>query len=157
MRRNRYLFIVGMALFIALTAFVASAGAKPGTLVGLRIGYYTDAEKVFLGGELLTPVARSIYFNPNVEYVLADNFTYMTFNGDFHYDFPSRHPSFVWVGAGLAASYVNPDGPADGSTDVGLNLLAGVGLSHGPTIPYFQGKVILSDNTEFVIGFGVRF
>ena len=74
MRRNRYLLIIGMVLFIALTGFVASAAAKSGTVVGLRIGCYTDAEKAFLGGELLTPMARFIYFNPNVEYVFADNF-----------------------------------------------------------------------------------
>lgn len=157
MRRNRYLFFFGMVLFIALAGLVASAGAKSGTTVGLRIGYYTDAEKAFLGGEFLTPIARSIYFNPNVEYVFADNVTYMTFNGDFHYDFPSRNPSFVWLGAGIAGIYVNPDGPPDGETDVRLNVLAGVGLSRGPVIPYFQGKLIFSDNAEFVLGFGLRF
>jgi len=157
MRRNRYLFIFGMVLFIALTGFVTSAVAKSGTVVGLRIGYYTDAEKAFLGGEILTPIARSIYFNPNVEYVFADHVTFMTFNGDFHYDFPSRNPSFFWLGAGIAGVYVNPEGPPDGETKVRLNLLAGVGLSRGSVIPYFQGKVILSDNAEFVVGFGLRF
>jgi hypothetical protein len=157
MRRNRYLFIVGAALFIALVSFVTSAEAKSAIKVGPRVGYYIDAGKLFLGGDLLMPIANSIYFNPNVEYVLADGFTYMTFNADFHYDFPSRKPSFVWLGAGVGGLYVNPEGPADGTTDLGLNLLAGVGLSRGPTIPYLQGKVILSDNTEFVIGFGLRF
>lgn len=157
MRRNLYLFIFGMVLFIALAGLVPSAEAKSGTTVGLRIGYYSDAEKAFIGGEFLMPVAKSIYFNPNVEYVFADNLTYMTFNGDFHYDFPSRNPSFFWLGAGLAGIYLNPDGPIDGETEVRLNLLAGVGLNRGPVIPYIQGKVILADNAEFVIGFGLRF
>lgn len=157
MRRNRYLFIFGLVLFIALDGFVAPAGAQPGLTRGLRIGYYSDAERAFIGGEFLTPIARSIYFNPNVEYVFADKATYMTFNGDFHYDFASRKPSFFWLGAGLAGIYLNPEGPIDGETNVRLNLLAGVGLSRGPVIPYFQGKMILSDNAEFVIGFGLRF
>ena len=155
MGRSRFLRIVGMALFIAIVGFVVSADAQ--IKVGPRIGYYFDAEKLFLGGDLLTPIAKSIYFNPNVEYVFADNATYMTFNADFHYDFPSQTPRFVWLGAGLAGLYLNPDGPTEGDNDLGLNLLAGVGLGHGTVIPYFQGKAILSNNTEFVIGFGVRF
>jgi hypothetical protein len=40
----------------------------------------------------------------------------------------------------------------------GLNLLAGVGFWPRQTVrPYVQGKVILSNNTEAVLGFGVRF
>ncbi len=46
----------------------------------------------------------------------------------------------------------------DSQTDVGLNLLAGIGFwKRGAVRPYVQGKVTISDNTEASIGFGVRF
>ncbi|HUG52750.1 MAG TPA: hypothetical protein VMR21_04090, partial [Vicinamibacteria bacterium] len=51
---------------------------------------------------------------------------------------------------------VNPEGPADGDTDFGLNLLAGLGARRGRVIPYAQAKVILKDSSEFVIAVGIR-
>lgn len=38
----------------------------------------------------------------DVEYIFGDGRTYLTFNMDFHYDFPSHRRTFVWVGAGGA-------------------------------------------------------
>ena len=48
----------------------------------------------------------------------------------------------------------DPDDKCEGSddTEVGLNVLGGVGFSkRGPIRPYVQGKVILADNTEAAI------
>jgi len=146
-----------IAAFITLFGCVATAHAQPSTKAGLRIGFYTDAGKPFVGGELLTRLAPFTYFNPNLEYVFTDAGAFMTFNADFHYDLPSRNHHFVWIGGGIGGIYVNPEGPADGNTDLAVNLLTGVGLSRGPVIPFLQGKVILSDDTEFVIAFGMRF
>ena len=125
-------------------------------LFGARFGYYASSDHPFLGAEVLLPVSRSIEFNPNLEYVFADGLTYMTFNADFHYDFPSRRRSFVWVGAGLGLAYVDPDGGSS-NTDVAANFLAGLGLSRGPVIPYFQFKLIAKGDTEAVFAFGLRF
>ena len=73
-------------------------------------------------------MAPRIYFNPNFEYVLVgDGLNYMTINGDFHYDFPTRGSTFVWAGAGLGLVRVDPDGPDNSDTDPALNLFAGVG------------------------------
>lgn len=124
---------------------------------GVRFGYYTDAEEPFAGIEFLAPVAHRIWFNPNAEYVFGDGRTYMTFNADFHYDFPSQRRAFFWLGAGLGLIYVNPDGPASSDTDVAFNALAGVGLSRGPVIPYIQFKLIAKSGTEAVVAFGLRF
>lgn len=43
----------------------SSADAQ--TLVGGRIGAYLDREDLFIGGEVLTPIEGSFYFNPNVK------------------------------------------------------------------------------------------
>jgi hypothetical protein len=140
-----------------LSGLSVPASADEDTLFGVRGGYYTEAEGAFLGAELLFRVVPSVYFNPNFEYVFADNADYYTANADFHYDFPTRGRAFVWAGAGLALVHIDPDGRVDGHTDAAANFLLGVGLSRGPTIPYFQAKVIAKDDTEFALAFGLRF
>ena len=138
-----------------LLAVPAAAQADP--RFGVRFGYYTEAEAPFLGAEMLFRVVPEIYFNPNVEAVFVDDGHYFTINGDFHYDFLSGRRTFAWLGAGLAVINTDPEGSAEGNTDVGLNLLAGIGTRRGRVIPYAQAKVILKSDTEFAIGVGLRF
>jgi len=125
--------------------------------VGIRGGFYTEAEEPFVGAELLVKLAPRFYFNPNVEYVFVDRAKYFTSNADFHYDFHLHNRSFAWLGAGLAVVTFNPNGPNNTSNDVAANFLAGVGVRTGSLIPYFQAKLIAKDDTEFVLGFGLRF
>lgn len=159
MRVSRQLLLPVLLTLVttALALVPEKASADDRTLFGVRLGYYTDAQDPFAGVEVLVPLAHRVYANPNVEYIFGDGRTYMTFNMDFHYDFPSHRRAFFWVGAGLGVLYVNPDGPAPSNTDVGANFLAGVGLSRGPVVPYFQLKLIASGNTEVALAFGLRF
>lgn len=158
MRVSRQLLLpVLLTLVTTALALVPEKASAEDTLFGVRLGYYTDAQDPFAGVEVLVPLAHRIYINPNVEYIFGDGRTYMTFNLDFHYDFPSQRRAFFWLGAGLGLLYVNPDGPTPSDTDVGANFLAGVGLSRGSVIPYFQLKVIASGNTEVALAFGLRF
>jgi len=143
------------AILSALAALVPAASAHADR-VGVRAGLYTDLNKPFVGVELLSGLSPRVYFNPNVEYVFIDHLTYLTFNGDFHYDFHSHRRTFAWVGGGLAVIYQNPEGPADGSTDVGANFIFGIGFK-GDVIPYFQAKLIAKENTELAVAFGLRF
>jgi hypothetical protein len=131
---------------------------------GVRGGLYSDAEAGFLGVELLVPVTRSWYFNPNYEYVFVDDGSLSTLNLDAHYDLPLRSPFYVWLGGGAAVIFSEQEFrrgrriETDDETDVGLNLLAGIGFGKGQAIrPYVQGKVILSDETEASIAVGLRF
>jgi len=139
----------------ALLSVLASAVPARADTFGVRTGFYTDAGDPFLGVEFLAGIGNRIYFNPNFEYVFTDDPDFMTFNVDFHYDFRTRSRAYVWAGAGLGVLYTNPE-VGDGNTDLGLNLLFGLGLK-GNVVPYVQGKVIVSDDTEFVVAFGVRF
>lgn len=127
---------------------------------GVRGGYYFDVEEPFLGVEglfALTDISPRFYFNPNVEFVFVDNASMQTFNADFHYDLPTEGRLLVWVGAGLALIRFDPDGPRDSDNDLGGNFFAGVGSNQGTWIPYAQAKLVASDDTEFVLQFGVRF
>ena len=151
-RADCFAKIATVALVLAL-ASVAPAGARD--MFGVRTGFYTDVDKPFIGIEGLFGVGHSIYFNPNFEYVFLDDPKYMTFNLDFHYDFHTHGRAYVWAGAGLGVLYSDPD-VGEGDTDVGLNLLFGVGLK-GNVVPYVQAKVVVADDSVFVIAFGVRF
>jgi hypothetical protein len=144
---------LALLVLLVLDAPASAADMK----VGVRGGYYTDIGKPFLGAEVLLPVAHRIYFNPNFEYVFVENLRYWTLNGDFHYDFPTHRPYYVWAGAGLGLVRTDPPGPDNGNSDLAANLLAGVGFKAGSVLPYFQGKVILKDGSEFALAFGVRF
>jgi hypothetical protein len=139
---------------IGLATFSTSTSASA-DMFGVRTGFYTNAGKPFLGAELLVPLSHSVFLDPNVEYVFIDGQTYMTFNADFHYDFPTHGPTYVWAGAGLAVLYSKPEGSGS-STDVGADFIFGLG-HRGPVVPYVQAKLIAKSDTEFVIGVGLRF
>ena len=81
-----------------------------------------------------------------------------TGNLDFHVDLPVGDAVHLWAGAGLAVLYVDPDGAPESDTDLGLNLLAGVGFQVGAVIPYGQLKLlVLDDYEELVWAVGIRF
>jgi hypothetical protein len=158
MNRDRCLLArVSLVAAIVLATLAPSLAAADNIKLGARIGYYTDIGDPFIGAELLAHLRHRIYFNPNFEWVFVDGARYFTLNGDFHYDFPTHSRTYVWAGAGLAIVSFNPDGPIEGNTDLGLNLLGGIGLRTHGAIPYFQAKVIAKDGSEFAIAFGVRF
>lgn len=75
-------FIAIPALMGVLTLYLLPIilEAQQGIRPGLRLGVYTDARDLFLGGEILVSVNRHLYFNPNVEFVFVENGTYVTFN-----------------------------------------------------------------------------
>ena len=151
-------------LLLLLTALlVPGAAAAADVDFGIRAGEYTDIGEPFVGVEINYPVTRDWWFNPNLEYVFVDEGDLLTINGDFHYDFHVDDPLYVWAGGGPALILSDRDDDRrrrdddDDETDFGLNVLAGIGFQAGPVVPYAQIKAIVSDENEFVIGFGVRF
>jgi opacity protein-like surface antigen len=157
---------VGRALAFAGLLFLAPALARAEIDFGVRGGLYSDADAGFLGVELLTGLpVRSWFFNPNFEYVFVDDGSLYTLNLDAHYDLRTGAPFTVWLGGGPAVIFSEIDPPfgcrrceSDSETNLGLNLLGGVGFWPRQAIrPYVQGKVTLSDNTEASIAFGLRF
>lgn len=144
-----------LAAAIVLAALPSVAAAD--TRFGLRVGYYFDAEAAFVGGEALSRIANRVYFNPNIEFAFPENATLLSLNGDLHYDLASRGSAMPWIGAGLGILRYDREGRENADTDVGLNLLGGVGWRRGGTIPYVQAKLVLKDGSEFVIALGLRF
>lgn len=147
--------IVGpIALAIALAA---STRAFSETTYGVRTGVYTDASAGFIGGEVVTSIAPSWYFNPNLEVAAASDRDVITVNGDFHYDFFQDRPYWIWAGGGPAVIRRNMPNETD-HTNIGANFLGGIGWKTSAKVsPYLQGKVTLSNNDEAVLAFGLRF
>ena len=146
--------------FLILVLLVgAPRSGESQVLVGGRAGAYTAHGDPFVGGEVLVGVERDLFLNPNIEVVFADRASKATFNFDVHYDFARRGRAFFWLGAGLAVIYVDPDGAPDASTDAGANILFGVGFrSLGRRwVPYIQAKILAADDSDFALGFGIRF
>lgn len=121
---------------------------------GIRAGEYTDVSEPFLGAEIITPIGGNWFFNPNVEWVFLDDGDLATINADIHYDFSTGSRAFVWAGGGLAVVYENV---GESETDLGANVLAGVGWNVGEVIPYVQIKGLLGDRDDFVVMGGIRF
>ena len=155
-RRSSFLLLPLVAAVAATLVLPSPAPAQ--TRFGVRAGVYTDLEEPFAGLELVSQLGRTNWWiNPNFEYVFVSDGSFLTINGDFHYDFTRRGPVLPWVGGGPALIFSDPGGRADSESDIGLNLLAGLGFPVGDVIPYIQGKAILADENEGVLAFGLRF
>lgn len=151
-----------LLLAALLTAFFPVLVALPAQAddfdLGLRGGVYTDQSDAFVGAEVLTRIGSTRwFFNPNAEFVFVDRGDLITVNADLHYDLPVDAPVYVWLGGGPALVLRDHPRGRD-ENDVGLNLLAGVGFLKGHAVrPYVQGKLLLADESEAVLAFGIRF
>ena len=154
---------LSLALALAvLVTLLGSRAADARVAPEVRAGYFFDAEAAMIGGGALFPTQARLMFNPNAEWVFVDNVTFFTLNGDFHFDLnPGYEGPAYWVGAGVALLYADIDndlvGDSDADIDVGLNLIGGLGAKRGSARPFVQGKLILSDNSEFSVAGGLRF
>jgi hypothetical protein len=136
---------------------MADASPAPRTQFGVRTGVYTDVSAAFIGAEVLTPIASAWYFNPNLEYAAGgvDN-DVLTVNGDFHYDFIVDRPYFVWAGGGPAVIFREVQ-PGDRESDLGVNVLGGIGWKKPQVTPFVQTKITVARDTEAVLALGLRF
>jgi hypothetical protein len=146
-----------LVITAVIPTVVLATYAHADSLVGVRTGVYTEAEAGFFGAEVVTPIAQTWYFNPNLEYAFVGvDRDVLSINGDFHYDFILDRPFYLWAGAGPAV-IVREVVPGDRQTDLGVNLIGGMGWKKTNVEPYLQGKVAFSDDTEAVLAFGARF
>src|SRR5262245_38631017 len=134
---------------IAIAALLCGAawlGARPAAAdvdVDLRAGVYMDAEAFGVGAGLLSPLGSNWFFNPNLEVAFGDDANLVSLNGDLHYDFTSTGSTSMWIGAGPALLMTDPDGGSS-DTNLGLNLLTGIGGTRGSMRPFAQFKGVVS-------------
>ncbi len=143
--------IVGGALVLA--AAPAFAGPVGWDAFG---GWYTNPSEFLVGGGARIGFG-TITFNPNAEYIFAENATKYTLNLDGTMSVMPLGVASVYAGAGVTWRTVDPDN-GKSSTDTGLNILGGAGLNAIPLKPYGQIKwAFVNGDTPFSFSFGVRF
>lgn len=152
--RLRSLGVLFVASLFALLMAPAPAAAEID--FGVRAGAYFEEPDPFVGLELLAGLGSTgWFFNPNVEFVFADERDRISANFDFHYDFKNVGNQYVWAGGGAAV--INTDTPRGDETELGLNLIGGIGWRWQGTTPYAQLKLVFADDSEVVAGVGIRF
>ena len=146
------LAIVGLGL---ITAPRRSAAAVDGDV---RAGVYPNSDAVAVGAGVLAPVgdSRRWYFNPNLELAKGDGPDFVAMSGDFHYDFAHEGNASFWMGGGPALLVIDqPSG--DNDTQVGVNVLTGVGARRGEVRPFAQLRGTVADDSRIAIAGGIRF
>ncbi len=145
---------------LVVTAMLVILGTSPAraTDADVRASIFPDADAVGLGAGVLTPVGEDghWYFNPNMEVAFGDTRDRLAVNGDFHYDFASGRSTSVWFGGGPALIMTDPD-IGDSHTDIGLNVLTGVGGTRGRVRPFGQVRGVFGEDGQVVLSGGVRF
>ena len=147
--------LLGVATILILSTTPVSSRASVDADV--RAGVMTSSDGVGVGAGFLTPLGDRNYrwyANPNAEVAISGD-DMMSLNGDFHYDVSHQRTTSIWLGAGPALIRQDHDGSRE--TNLGLNLLAGMGKTTGRTRPYGQFKGVLSDNSGVALMGGVRF
>lgn len=158
MSRQRMQVKWAMWVSVMLAALAWAGVSQAAVDADLRAGVYPDADAVSVGGGVLAPMGGSTgwYFNPNVEVAMGSHRDLIAMSGDFHYDFAHQSNTSVWLGGGPAILVSNPEF-GDSHTDLGINVLTGVGAKHGDVRPFAQLRGTMSDDSQIAIAGGVRF
>jgi hypothetical protein len=159
-RRNRSRLAAGIVGLLAagLVIMIQPSPARAAVDADVRAGVYPDADAVAVGAGILTDVGGKTgwYFNPNVEVALGDRRDIVALSGDFHYDFNSDRNTSVWLGGGPAVLMTNHAGGED-ETDLGVNVLTGIGAKRGDVRPFAQLRGTMGEQSQVAIAGGIRF
>jgi hypothetical protein len=160
MRSNARWFVTGFAslALVVLGLSAVHSTARAGVDADVRAGVVPDADAVAIGGGVLAPINSHSkwYLNPNVEVAMGDRKDIVSMNGDVHYDFAHETNTSFWVGGGPAVLVTNPE-VGNTHTDLGMNVLTGVGARRGQVRPFAQIRGTVADNSMVALAGGIRF
>jgi hypothetical protein len=160
MRSNLRGVGAGISGLLVLTLAIAAAGtARAAVNADVRAGVYPSADAVSVGGGVLANMGGEDshwYFNPNVEVAMGDRKDIVAMSGDFHYDFDTQSNTAFWMGAGPAV-LVTDRKDASSDTNLGMNVLTGVGAKRGQVRPFAQLRGTVASEGQVTIAGGIRF
>jgi|GEM_PF-6566299 len=149
--KTQSLVLAGLVSVLPLCAFADNAqGFK------LNTGVYVDEGDPLLGIAYEYPLSDKLAIVPGFEYVFVDNGDLYTFNVDSRFELDTNTQNPMWAGIGMGA--IRREVGNFDDTDFGVNLMWGMDFDRGQNwMPYLSTKAVLSDDSYFMVGFGIRF
>jgi hypothetical protein len=166
MRKTLTIAIAAAALLLAFVPAVTRADMDdPGTKVGWRgwgprVGMSFNPDQVYFGAHVdFGNFAQHIRFQPNLEIGFGDDMTLFAINAEAAYRFASRWDVWTpYLGGGIGANIVSPNGGGKSETDFGASILGGIekGLANGSRF-FIEAKLGLADAPDLKLGVGWTF
>lgn len=144
-------------MFLAMIS-LAARDASAQTSIGANVGYNLDAEEFFAGGQARLGLGGlPVIINPSIETYFVENLTWLQIDLNALYPFGVNNTTFTpYAGAGIGINYFKPEN-LDGSTDAGLNLIAGATFGFSRLRPFAEARINFDDGTNVGIRGGVLF
>lgn len=130
--------------------------AEPVEGFRLNTGVYVDEGDLLVGIGYEFPVADNVSIVPGAEYVFVDRGDFYSFNVDTRIELNTSGRNPMWAGVGMGALHREIGNFEE--TDFGVNLLWGMDFDRNQNwMPYVSTKAVLSDESYFMVSFGLRF
>jgi len=142
----------GVTLVLLAAPSVSSAQQ---TALGLRAGGNMDYDDALLGMHLELPVVRHLDFYPSMDVYFPNTGARLGLNADLRYRFPVHSQLQPYAGGGL--NFLHRSINSVNNDDVGASLLGGIKTRLGAVYPFFEGRILIHDNTSFQLSGGVAF
>jgi len=153
--RSRFPLHPTILAAVVLLAATPALAAGQRTALGVRAGANMDYDDALLGVHAELPIVRHLDFYPSMDVYFPETGTRLGFNGDLRYRFPVSSVWQPYAGGGL--NWLHRSINSVNNEDVGASLLGGVETRVGAVYPFFEGRVLLHDNTSFQLSGGVAF
>jgi hypothetical protein len=142
-------------ILVALAFAASSASAQASTNAGARIAYNFQTDEAIVGASFTVPISTRIEFYPSLELYLPDNGNKIGFNGDVKVYLPTRASYDLYAGGGLGI--VNQNVSGFSNSDVGINLLFGIGSRVSRVRPFGEVRLLIHDDNQLVMLAGINF
>jgi len=148
-RKLRNLLAIGLIALVVPCAAEAASSGPTFTHFGPQFGFGIDPDQFMVGGQFVIGDFHPRWtINPSVQIGFGDQ-TIGAVNFDGYYHFAVRNSSATpYAGGGFGLSFGDP------GTDVGLNLVGGLGFPAGRQKMFTEIRIGVGDITAFkgVIG-----
>jgi hypothetical protein len=142
-------------LAAVMLAGVTAGARAQSTHLGARVGYNFDANDFLFSTNLSVPITNRVEFYPSLDIYTPERGTMLGFNGDVKVRFPVTPGPHFYFGGGLGVLNRTINDFSDNT--VGANLLMGLESRSGWVHPFFEGRVLLYDQSTFQAIGGLNF
>lgn len=144
---------------IAVVGFLFAAGTASAQKIGVLLGYGTEVESIGAGVNGEFNINSKVAIAPSLIFWFPENYNWWEVNVNAHYYFTtSGSADFYGIGGINLATIKSEIDGADGESEVGLNLGAGVNFNIGKSWePFTEAKFVIGDADQLALLFGIKF